>query len=635
VGRLLVAGLAVAGLGAASFSDATEPATSQSAPVRLSAGLEARVYATDTRAKSVSVFDRNLNLMRRIPCPDKPLGIAVDKQGLIYVGDEDLRGVAVYDANGQKLRVIGEGQITKPNDLVFDLAGNLYVADSLSDVVRVYSPAGTAVRTIGSSGSDLGQFKFPAAVAIAYYGSPGQLTGELFVADQGNWRVQVFDLAGNYLRKFGSQVTSGMGGTKWKGRFVTLQSLAVDDQYRVHAVDSYMNNVQILNAQTGSFIDAYGAFGTNVGQLNLPLDILITDSAQVLIANYGNGRVEPVQVMTNLVVVLSNSTVNENVGSGTPVGTLSVTPPATNSITYALVEGPGDDDNGLFQINGATLQTAAAFDYETKSACHIRVKAIGPTPLNFTYAQPLTILIGDVNESPTGVALDNTSIQEGLAVGSVVGRLKAVDPDQTDTFSYALVPGPGDEGNAFFQINGDQLLTAAVLKHQTAASYNLRVQVTDSAGQTSTSQLTVTVSPVYAIDLADSNSNGLPDWWELLHFGSTTGANPATDDDGDGVTNFQEWIAGTNPTNPSDKLAITSFTMDPASGQPVLGWPSAFGRLYDIEYTENLQLPFANAQSDLPASPPFNVWQDTAPRAPNSGFYRLKVRLNLQTGGNP
>ena len=80
------------------------------------------------------------------------------------------------------------------------------------------------MRTIGSQGSGPGQFNLPSAVAF----SPD---GDMYVADQGNHRIQVFNLDGVYQREFGG------------------------------------------------------------GQLNNPLDILITADGHVLVADYGNNHV--------------------------------------------------------------------------------------------------------------------------------------------------------------------------------------------------------------------------------------------------------------------------------------------------------------------------------------------------------
>jgi hypothetical protein len=48
----------------------------------------------------------------------------------------------------------------------------------------------------------------------------------------------------------------------------------------------------------------------------------------------------------------------------------------------------------------------------------------------------------------------------------------------------------------------------------------------------------------------DTDSDGLPDWWEQEHFGCTTCAIPTADSDSDGLTNLEEYVIGTNPTNP-------------------------------------------------------------------------------------
>ncbi len=62
--------------------------------------------------------------------------------------------------------------------------------------------------------------------------------------------VEVFDLDGNFLRSFGGNVIEegGMMGSKWvwHGKFVKVQSLAMDSNGYLHALDTYMNNVQIL-----------------------------------------------------------------------------------------------------------------------------------------------------------------------------------------------------------------------------------------------------------------------------------------------------------------------------------------------------------------------------------------------------
>src|SRR5215472_5192168 len=57
----------------------------------------------------------------------------------------------------------------------------------------------------------------------------------------------------------------------------------------------------------------------------------------------------------------------------------------------------------------------------------------------------------------------------------------------------------------------------------------------------------------------DSDHNGLPDAWEWNYFGHL-GVDPNGDPDGDGMSNRQEYLAGTNPNNPDDKLVITAVS---------------------------------------------------------------------------
>jgi hypothetical protein len=66
----------------------------------------------------------------------------------------------------------------------------------------------------------------------------------------------------------------------------------------------------------------------------------------------------------------------------------------------------------------------------------------------------------------------------------------------------------------------------------------------------------------------DVDSDGIPNEWELLHFGSDTGAVAEADSDADGDSDYYEFIAGTHPQNTSDRFAPsivpeeTAFTLE-------------------------------------------------------------------------
>ncbi|MEI6126115.1 MAG: 6-bladed beta-propeller [Pseudomonadota bacterium] len=258
-------------------------------PTRICLGPGGRIYVSDAKLGSVFIYDTNQKVLGELKNLASPLGVAVDVQGNIYVGNNGRDNVEVYSSAGDRLREIDNGGIKMPNDLVLDKDTNIYVVDSLSDTVKVYSSDGRFLRGIGSSGDGEGGLKFPVSLAILYQGA-----GELHVADQGHKKIQVYSLQGQFLRSYGEVLTNE---AEWQGRFMKLQSIEADGRGRIHALDIYQHKVQIFNAATGQYIDSYGAFGINAGQLNVPLDILVNDIAEVLVTNSGNQKVEAVYRM--------------------------------------------------------------------------------------------------------------------------------------------------------------------------------------------------------------------------------------------------------------------------------------------------------------------------------------------------
>ncbi|WP_346304849.1 S8 family serine peptidase, partial [Microcystis sp. M38BS1] len=153
------------------------------------------------------------------------------------------------------------------------------------------------------------------------------------------------------------------------------------------------------------------------------------------------------QAPTNL--ALSATTVNENVPVNTVIGTFSSTDPDTgNTFTYSLIAGTGDTDNTAFSIVGNQLQINNSPDFETKNSYSIRVKTTDQGGLEFE--KTLTIVVNNVNETPTDLALSATTVNENVPVNTVIGTFSSTDPDTGNTFTYSLIAGTGDTDNTAF-----------------------------------------------------------------------------------------------------------------------------------------------------------------------------------------
>jgi VCBS repeat-containing protein len=110
--------------------------------------------------------------------------------------------------------------------------------------------------------------------------------------------------------------------------------------------------------------------------------------------------------------------------------------------------------------------------------------------------QQVDVTITGSNDAPTDIALDNTTIDENVVAGTVVGNLSATDPDTGDTHTYSLVSGTGDTDNGAFTIDGSQLKINNSPDFETQNSYSIRVQTSDGD---------LTYEEVFTITINDLN----------------------------------------------------------------------------------------------------------------------------------
>jgi hypothetical protein len=146
------------------------------------------------------------------------------------------------------------------------------------------------------------------------------------------------------------------------------------------------------------------------------------------------------------------------------------------------------------------------------------------------------------------------------------------------------------------------------------AGGSFRVSVTNLAGSANSSAATLTVLP-------DSDGDGLPDSWETTYFGTSTGASAPVDSDADGMTNLEEFQAGTDPTNASSLLRIVLN----ATNSAVLHFVVEANHGYTVQYRTNLSAGAWTALSNFNAQSQVSTVRVNAPNPPpeSERFYRV------------
>lgn len=209
---------------------------------------QGRVYVTDTVHRTVMVMDyqRQESFVFGDRGDDgdlhKPLGIALDGQGMVYVVDISLRGVQVYTADGDYVRRIDVSSWAKrPSGIDVTRDGSrLFIVDTGGvdsdehQVLVVDGNSGRLIRRIGSRGTGDGELNLPRDVHLG-------ANGLVYVTDGGNFRVAVFTQDGDFVRSWGQP-------GRRLGQFSRPKGIAVDPEGNVYVVDAAFGNFQIFTA---------------------------------------------------------------------------------------------------------------------------------------------------------------------------------------------------------------------------------------------------------------------------------------------------------------------------------------------------------------------------------------------------
>jgi RHS repeat-associated protein len=169
------------------------------------------------------------------------------------------------------------GQFKQPRDVAVDSSGNVWVADTNNNRVQEFSSSGEYLRQFGSEGAGNGQFKGPANIAFA-------ANGNLWVTDSLNDRVEEFSPTGEYIAQFGAKGTGN-------GQFTEPVGIAIASSGNIWVTDARDYRVEEFSS-TGEYITKIGTNGSGNGQFFHPTGIAIDPSGHVWIADTRNNRMQ-------------------------------------------------------------------------------------------------------------------------------------------------------------------------------------------------------------------------------------------------------------------------------------------------------------------------------------------------------
>jgi len=141
---------------------------------------ENRLYVADIHNSAIKVFDiatgeivKTFGNDKEAPVLDRPVNLAFDKNGYLYVTDAGRFQIVKFDRDGHFLGVIGKigknvGHFQRPKGVAADRNGRIYVVDAAYTNVQVFTADGQNLFFFGEGGTAPGKLILPAGIAIDY-----------------------------------------------------------------------------------------------------------------------------------------------------------------------------------------------------------------------------------------------------------------------------------------------------------------------------------------------------------------------------------------------------------------------------------------------------------------------------------
>ena len=210
-----------------------------------------------------------------------PWGVAVTKNEEIVVAEQGAHRITILNKEGKKVKSFGTmgtkaGQITFPYGVAISHDGHVLVTDNHR--LQKLTFEGDCVKSVGSSKIGNGPLRFNYPMGITVHPT----TGQIFIADSSNHRIQVLNNDLTYSHSFGKKGSS-------PEQFYHPYDVTFDNEGYLYVAESDNHCIKKFTS-TGQYVSTFSSHGSNPGQITRPSSIII-DNNLLYVSDCGNHRI--------------------------------------------------------------------------------------------------------------------------------------------------------------------------------------------------------------------------------------------------------------------------------------------------------------------------------------------------------
>ncbi len=217
----------------------------------------------------------------------RPEGVCQLRDGRIAVADTHYSRVVFFDGKGTVQSTLGShgtdpGQFIYPVKIIQDPEGNLYVAEyGSNDRIQKFDERGRYLLSFGAFGTEPGRFQRPSGLVWH--------DGLVYVADAINHRVQVFSDRGEFRGILGEDGIDQDGPGPGKLEMILPYDLAKGPEGDLYVCEYGAGRVTRMTRR-GELVGRFGSSGLQRGQMRTPWGLTVAADGRVFVADTGNKR---------------------------------------------------------------------------------------------------------------------------------------------------------------------------------------------------------------------------------------------------------------------------------------------------------------------------------------------------------